>query len=131
MQVCVPANAQVHGGDAFCARLGFHCHICRHRRGDAGSSVCVQVDSLVNRTSGLPQPGKEHLVGSLRWDTLQAVADYCAERRNRSACATVDDVTGLPSGRQFNRAVWAMLEHGYDQETGLAGTVCSPYAHSD
>lgn len=88
---------------------------------------CVQLGSLVNRTSGKPQPGKEELVKKWHWDTLGTLQEFCQSTgKAKPFCAAPDPITFLPTGPDFHRAVWEMLKSDFQGTSPLSGTVGLP-----
>jgi hypothetical protein len=85
--------------------------------------------SLVNRTSGLPVPGRENLVNYLRSDVLATLAEYCkTAAAARPFCKQLDPTTGLPTGDLFHGAVWNMLNDSFlgIQRPALVRPFCRP-----
>jgi hypothetical protein len=84
----------------------------------------LQLSDLVDTTTGLPSPGREHLVSSMRWNVLEALREYCkSDGAALRFCEPRDDETELPTGVNFHRAVWEMLSTGYEGSFELAGRV--------
>jgi hypothetical protein len=102
---------------------------CNSWQSKVGYSVghVLQLSSLVNRTSGGPQPGREKLVNHLRWDTLRALREFCLSAgKAKPFCSAPDPVTFLPTGLSFHQAVWDMLRSEFDGTSPLSGSVCFP-----
>ena len=88
----------------------------------------MQLNMLVNQTSGLPQPGREGLVSQMRWDVLGGLAEYCLTAgSDRPSCANLNPTTGLPTGPQFDEAVWHMLAEDFVSAGALTTRVRLPF----
>ena len=94
----------------------------------------MQIASLINRKSGLPQPAYKELVNTARRDVLAVLSEYCeTAAAQRPFCAAVDPTTRLPTGAEFHTAVWHMLDEdffsldiGKAAVRALAASTCYP-----
>ena len=87
-------------------------------------TVCMQLEDLVDTSTGLPARRRDNIVSVLNWNVLEAIQRFCEGPASAEEyCADISPTTSLPVGDSFHRATYSMLLNEYQGTFELAGRV--------